>query len=60
MYGVLATLVNIINSYEKQEINNEILEQGNLVKHYILEEHLFNKDPFFSEGLASTHLLPEK
>ena len=47
MYGVLATLVNIINSYEKQEINNEILEQGNLVKHYILEEHLFNKDPFF-------------
>ena len=26
MYGVLATLVNVTNSYDKQEINPEMLE----------------------------------
>ena len=39
MYGVLATLVNITNSYDKQEINPEMLELAKLAKHHIPEEH---------------------
>ena len=35
MYGVLATLVNITNSYDKQEINPEMLELAKFAKHHI-------------------------
>ena len=38
MYGVLATLVNITNSYDKQEINPEMLELAKFAKHHIPEE----------------------
>ena len=36
MYGVLATLVNITISYDKQEINHEMWKLLNVVKHHIL------------------------
>jgi hypothetical protein len=39
MYGVLATLVNITISHDKQEINQEMLKLVNFVKNHILEEH---------------------
>ena len=35
MYGVLATLVNITNSYDKQEIIPEMLELAKFAKHQI-------------------------
>merc|ERR1712106_262047 len=46
MYGVLATLVNITNSYDKQEINPEMLELAKFAKHHIPQEHELD-DPDF-------------
>ena len=42
MYGVLATLVNITNSYDKQDTNPEMLEQTKFTKHCIPEEDEFD------------------
>ena len=39
MYGVLATLVNITISHDKQETNQKMLKLVNFVKNLILEEH---------------------
>ena len=46
MYGVLATLVNITISYDKQEINHEMLKLVNFVKHHILEDHWLDEEDF--------------
>ena len=44
MSGVLPTLVNITNSYGKQQINPELLELANVVTHHILEEHELDEE----------------
>ena len=46
MYGVMATLVNITNSYDKQEINPEMLELAKFAKHHIPEEHELDDEDF--------------
>ena len=39
MYGVMATLVNLINNYDKQEINPKMLGLVKLAKHHIPKDH---------------------
>ena len=46
MYGVMATLVNLTNSYDKQEINPEMLELAKFAKHHIPEEHELDDEDF--------------
>ena len=57
MYGVLATLVNITNSYDKQEINPEMLELAKLAKHHIPEEHELDDEDFADKRIWSIALL---
>jgi len=53
MYGVLATLVNITNSYDKQEINPEMLELAKFAKHHIPEEHELDDEDFADKRIWS-------
>ena len=53
MYGVLATLVNITNSYDKQEINPEMLELAKFAKHHIPEEHEMDDEDFADKRIWS-------
>jgi len=46
MYGVLATLVNLTNSYDTQEVDPEMLELAKFAKQHIPEEHELD-DPDF-------------
>ena len=46
IYGVLATLVNITNSYDKQEINPEMLELAEFAKDHIHEEPELDDEDF--------------
>ena len=46
MYGVMATLVNLTNSYDKQEINPEMLELAKFAKQHIPEEHELDDQDF--------------
>jgi len=45
-YGVVTTFVNMTNSFEKQEINPEMLELAKFAKHHIPQEHELD-DPDF-------------
>merc|ERR1719244_1619733 len=51
MYGVLATLVNLTNSYDKQEINPEMLELAKFAKHHIPEEHELDDQDFVDKRI---------
>jgi len=53
MYGVLATLVNITNSYDKQEINPEMIELAKFAKHHIPEEHELDDEDFADKRIWS-------
>merc|ERR1719414_3716 len=46
MYGVVATLVNITNSYDKQEIDPQMVELAKFAKHHIPEEHELDDEDF--------------
>ena len=46
MYGVMATPVNITNSYSKQEINPEMLKMAKFAKPHIPEEHELDDQDF--------------
>ena len=46
MYGIVTLLVNLTNSYEKQEIMPEMLELAKFAKHHIPQEHELD-DPDF-------------
>ena len=45
-YGVVTTFVNLTNSFEKVEINPEMLELAKFAKHHIPQEHELD-DPDF-------------
>ena len=45
-YGVVTCMVNLTNSYEKQEIMPEMLELAKFAKHHIPQEHEMD-DPDF-------------
>ena len=53
VYGVLATLVNVTNSYDKQEINPEILELAKFAKQHIPEENEVDDEDFADERIWS-------
>ena len=57
MYGVLATLVNITNSYEKQEINSEMLELAKFAKHRIPKEHELDDEDFADKRIWSVAMM---
>ena len=46
MYGVVTTLVNLTNSYDKQEISEEMIQLAKFAKHHIPQEHDLD-DPDF-------------
>ena len=46
MYGIVTLLVNLTNSYEKQEIMPEMIELAKFAKHHIPQEHELD-DPDF-------------
>merc|ERR550519_2935669 len=46
MYGVVTTLVNLTNSFDKQEISDEMVELAKFAKHHVPVEHEMD-DPDF-------------
>ena len=45
-YGVITTLVNCTNSFDKQEISDEMIELAKFAKHHVPQEHELD-DPDF-------------
>ena len=57
-YGVVTTMVNLTNSFEKMEINPEMLELAKFAKHHIPEEHELDDPDFIDKRIfVSTYLL---
>jgi tetratricopeptide (TPR) repeat protein len=50
-YGVITTLVNLTNSYDKQEINAEMLELAKFAKHHIPEDHELDDEDFVDKRI---------
>ncbi|XP_023336334.1 protein unc-45 homolog B [Eurytemora carolleeae] len=50
-YGVVSTLVNLTNSYDKQEINPEMLELAKFAKHHIPEDHELDDQDFVDKRI---------
>jgi len=46
MYGVITVLVNLTNSFDKQEISEEMIELAKFAKHHVPQEHEMD-DPDF-------------
>merc|ERR1711970_543624 len=46
MYGVVTVLVNLTNSFDKQEISEEMIELAKFAKHHVPQEHEMD-DPDF-------------
>ena len=53
MYSVMAPLVNVTNSHDKQEINPEMLELAKFAKHYIPEEHELDDEDFADKRICT-------
>merc|ERR1711963_1390656 len=53
MYGIITLLVNLTNSYEKQEIMPEMIELAKFAKHHIPQEHELD-DPDFVDKRVFT------
>ena len=45
-FGVVSTLVNLTNSYDKQEIDPQMIELAKFAKHHIPEEHELDDEDF--------------
>lgn len=52
VYPVAQIFVNLTNSYEKKEIEPELLELAKYSKHHIPEEHEKDKEPFISQRIS--------
>lgn len=52
LYGVVTTLVNLCNAYEKQEIIPEMVELAKFAKHHIPEEHEFDDPDFVTKRIV--------
>ena len=50
-YGVVTTFVNLTNSFEKQEINPEMLELAKFAKHHIPQEHELDDEDFVDKRI---------
>lgn len=68
IYGVVTTLVNLSNSYEKQEVIPEMIELAKFAKHHIPQEHELDDPDFVAkrvevlakEGLTSALVVLSK
>ena len=50
-YGVITTLVNLTNSYDVQEITDEMLELAKFAKHHIPEAHELDDEDFVDKRI---------
>ncbi|KAI5722706.1 hypothetical protein M8J76_012346 [Diaphorina citri] len=50
-YGVVTTLVNLCNAYDKQEIIPEMIELAKFAKHHIPEDHELDDPDFVTKRL---------
>ncbi|XP_012288302.1 protein unc-45 homolog B [Orussus abietinus] len=53
IYGVVTTLVNLCNAYDKQEMLPEMVELAKFAKHHIPEEHEFDDPDFVNKRLLT-------
>nr|KAF7427020.1 hypothetical protein H0235_006714 [Vespula pensylvanica] len=53
LYGVVTTLVNLCNAYDKQEMVPEMIELAKFAKHHIPEEHEFDDPDFLNKRLIT-------
>lgn len=53
LYGVVTTLVNLCNAYDKQELIPEMIELAKFAKHHIPEEHEFDDIDFVNKRLCT-------
>lgn len=51
LYGVITTLVNLCNAYEKQEVLPEMVELAKFAKQHIPEEHELDDPDFISKRI---------
>lgn len=52
LYGVVTTMVNLCNAYEKQEVMPEMLELAKFAKHHIPEQHELDDPDFVSKRIT--------
>lgn len=52
LYGVVTTLVNLCNAYEKQEVLPEMLELAKFAKHHIPEQHELDDPDFVNKRIT--------
>ncbi|XP_026754995.1 protein unc-45 homolog B [Galleria mellonella] len=52
LYGVVTTLVNLCNAYDKQEVIPEMLELAKFAKHHIPEEHELDDPDFVNKRIT--------
>lgn len=53
LYGVVTTLVNLVNAYEKQELLPELVELAKFAKHHVPEEHDLDDADFISKRVCA-------
>ena len=51
MYGVITVLVNLTNSYDKQEISEEMIQLAKFAKHHIPTEHELDDADFVDKRI---------
>lgn len=51
LYGVVTTLVNLVNAYEKQDIEPELVELAKFAKHHVPEEHDLDDPDFVAKRI---------
>merc|ERR1712209_221694 len=52
-YGVITTLVNCTNSFDKQEITDEMIELAKFAKHHVPQEHELDDPDFVDKRIWS-------
>lgn len=52
LYGVVTTLVNLCNAYEKQEVMPEMMELAKFAKHHIPEQHELDDPDFINKRIS--------
>lgn len=53
LYGVVTTLVNLVNAYEKEELLPELVELAKFAKHHVPEEHDLDDPDFISKRVIA-------
>jgi hypothetical protein len=51
LYGVVTTLVNLVNAYDKEELVPELIELAKFAKHHVPEEHELDDPDFITKRI---------